>query len=152
MLESCLSTVANAVNFIEEAATTMSSSNTVAITILIAFPVFSLLNGQETSLRSLVRTFFSTHNCHPARTTMVEKLKCTAAAAADDDLGTDCVVCLGQVSKGEKYRILGNCKHGFHAHCIDAWLQRHSTCPLCRSLVPQKCTSMMQYCSINQED
>lgn len=46
-----------------------------------------------------------------------------------------CVICLYNVCKGEKYRLLEECSHGFHVDCIDAWLLQNSTCPLCRCLV-----------------
>ncbi|XP_044497587.1 putative RING-H2 finger protein ATL61 [Mangifera indica] len=48
----------------------------------------------------------------------------------------DCTVCLNKVLQGEPLRVLPTCYHGFHAHCIDAWLKLHSTCPLCRADVP----------------
>ncbi|XP_030514736.1 putative RING-H2 finger protein ATL69 [Rhodamnia argentea] len=46
-----------------------------------------------------------------------------------------CAVCLHDVAAGERYRRLWGCGHCFHAECIDAWLGRHATCPLCRSHV-----------------
>ncbi|PSS18155.1 RING-H2 finger protein [Actinidia chinensis var. chinensis] len=49
-------------------------------------------------------------------------------------LEIDCVVCLGPVSGSEKLRLLA-CNHGFHVHCIEAWLKDRSTCPICRSTV-----------------
>ncbi|KAM3196667.1 hypothetical protein ACQJBY_072395 [Aegilops geniculata] len=45
----------------------------------------------------------------------------------------DCAVCLGQVEAGEKPRRLPRCGHLFHADCVHAWLQAHSTCPMCRA-------------------
>lgn len=56
----------------------------------------------------------------------------------DEDMDVDmydCIVCLWEVSPIDEYRNLPNCEHGvkFHAHCIDAWLKDHSTCPICRS-------------------
>ncbi|KAJ0007058.1 hypothetical protein Pint_29463 [Pistacia integerrima] len=48
----------------------------------------------------------------------------------------DCTVCLNKVLKGEPLRVLPTCHHGFHVHCIDAWLKLSSTCPLCRADVP----------------
>ncbi|KAF7092717.1 hypothetical protein CFC21_095175 [Triticum aestivum] len=45
----------------------------------------------------------------------------------------DCAVCLGQVEAGEKLRRLPKCAHLFHADCVHAWLQAHSTCPMCRA-------------------
>ncbi|EYU21264.1 hypothetical protein MIMGU_mgv1a020651mg, partial [Erythranthe guttata] len=59
----------------------------------------------------------------------------------------ECVVCLCRVIRGEKYKILPNCNHGFHSHCIDSWLKRHSTCPLCRSSV-----TSISYCNITNRD
>lgn len=47
--------------------------------------------------------------------------------------GLECVVCLCEVSEGEKARFLPKCNHGFHVECIDTWFQSHSTCPLCRN-------------------
>lgn len=46
-----------------------------------------------------------------------------------------CVVCLHDAMHGEKLRRLPRCNHCFHLVCIDAWLQSHSTCPLCRNRV-----------------
>ncbi|KAK2651661.1 hypothetical protein Ddye_011517 [Dipteronia dyeriana] len=57
----------------------------------------------------------------------------------DDDDDVDCAVCLSKlVCAGEMFRVLKACKHGFHGHCIDAWLKLHSTCPLCRTNVSSK--------------
>ncbi|KAL6540770.1 hypothetical protein OROMI_024653 [Orobanche minor] len=49
--------------------------------------------------------------------------------------GLECAVCLCEVSKGEKTRLLPKCNHGFHLDCIDMWFQSHPTCPLCRNPV-----------------
>lgn len=43
-----------------------------------------------------------------------------------------CAVCLGEYKEEERLRMLPQCGHNFHANCIDAWLQRHATCPVCR--------------------
>ncbi|KAM3301906.1 E3 ubiquitin-protein ligase ATL41 [Capsicum chacoense] len=45
----------------------------------------------------------------------------------------ECTVCLSVFEDGEKARTLPNCKHIFHAECIDMWFQTHSTCPICRT-------------------
>lgn len=52
------------------------------------------------------------------------------------DINADCAVCLRKISSAEPLQVLPTCHHGFHAHCIDAWLVLHSTCPLCRANVP----------------
>ncbi|KAE8719965.1 Muscle M-line assembly protein unc-89, putative isoform 1 [Hibiscus syriacus] len=49
-----------------------------------------------------------------------------------------CVVCISEVSKGEKLGWL-RCGHGFHDGCIDAWLKVGTTCPICRvNVVPKR--------------
>ncbi|CAO2045262.1 unnamed protein product [Urochloa humidicola] len=53
--------------------------------------------------------------------------------------GATCSVCLEEVRGGEMVRSLPECRHVFHVVCIDAWLQWHVTCPLCRSdLTPRR--------------
>ncbi|XP_030518796.1 RING-H2 finger protein ATL40-like [Rhodamnia argentea] len=50
-----------------------------------------------------------------------------------DDALVECVVCLSMLEDGETARELPNCKHIFHAECIDKWLRSQSTCPVCRT-------------------
>ncbi|KAL1566214.1 RING-type E3 ubiquitin transferase [Salvia divinorum] len=47
----------------------------------------------------------------------------------------DCAVCLSEFSSLDKLKVLPNCSHAFHIHCIETWLLSNSTCPLCRSLI-----------------
>uniref|UniRef100_A0A7N0TVU8 RING-type E3 ubiquitin transferase n=1 Tax=Kalanchoe fedtschenkoi TaxID=63787 RepID=A0A7N0TVU8_KALFE len=46
--------------------------------------------------------------------------------------GLECAVCLSKFEDVEMLRLLPVCKHAFHIACIDQWLEKHSTCPLCR--------------------
>ncbi|CAN6243750.1 unnamed protein product [Urochloa humidicola] len=55
------------------------------------------------------------------------------AASAAVGATPTCSVCLEEVRGGEMVRSLPECRHVFHVGCIDAWLQWHVTCPLCRS-------------------
>uniref|UniRef100_A0A7N1A4X6 RING-type domain-containing protein n=1 Tax=Kalanchoe fedtschenkoi TaxID=63787 RepID=A0A7N1A4X6_KALFE len=43
-----------------------------------------------------------------------------------------CTVCLADYHEEDTLRILPFCGHSFHVTCIDIWLYRHSTCPICR--------------------
>lgn len=50
-----------------------------------------------------------------------------------DGADVECSVCLSAIEEDEPARLLPNCKHTFHAQCIDMWLHSHSTCPICRT-------------------
>ncbi|KAJ3674783.1 hypothetical protein LUZ60_005399 [Juncus effusus] len=43
-----------------------------------------------------------------------------------------CSVCMEMFISGEKCRLLPSCKHAFHAHCVDSWLVKCLSCPICR--------------------
>ncbi|XP_011098038.1 E3 ubiquitin-protein ligase ATL41-like [Sesamum indicum] len=45
----------------------------------------------------------------------------------------ECSVCISILEDGEMARTLPNCKHTFHADCIDKWFGSNSTCPICRT-------------------
>ncbi|KAL5102333.1 hypothetical protein RYX36_006660 [Vicia faba] len=47
----------------------------------------------------------------------------------------ECIICLSYIEKGEIGRKLPKCRHAFHVECIDMWLNSHSNCPVCRSLI-----------------
>ncbi|XP_075477358.1 NEP1-interacting protein-like 1 isoform X1 [Primulina tabacum] len=59
----------------------------------------------------------------------------------------NCAVCFQDVMDGERARLLPSCRHLFHIHCIDQWLARRPTCPLCRQLVGSQ--SAINIASIN---
>ncbi|KAG9143350.1 hypothetical protein Leryth_022598 [Lithospermum erythrorhizon] len=66
----------------------------------------------------------------------VEKLP-TVIIATDnnlDDSGerVSCSVCLQDFQIGETVRSLPDCHHMYHLPCIDKWLVRHGSCPMCR--------------------
>ena len=45
-----------------------------------------------------------------------------------------CAICYAEFEEGERMRLF-TCNHGYHADCIDEWLVRRRTCPLCVSIV-----------------
>ncbi|KAK3027932.1 hypothetical protein RJ639_039399 [Escallonia herrerae] len=45
---------------------------------------------------------------------------------------TSCAICLRDFKDGDDARKLPSCTHSFHLDCIDEWLTRHASCPMCR--------------------
>lgn len=61
--------------------------------------------------------------------------------------GLECAVCLSKFEDIEVLRLLPKCKHAFHINCIDYWLEKHSSCPLCRQRVSSEDLKLVTYSS-----
>lgn len=57
----------------------------------------------------------------------------------------ECAVCLNPVEETQLIRKLCNCRHVFHKHCLDSWIdETNVTCPLCRAhLLPAATTDVI---------
>ncbi|CAN7016097.1 hypothetical protein IGI04_013861 [Brassica rapa subsp. trilocularis] len=63
----------------------------------------------------------------------IPKIKITGGNNLDASGNKDsCSVCLQDFQLGETVRSLPHCHHMFHLPCIDNWLLRHGSCPMCR--------------------
>ncbi|GMI69654.1 Arabidopsis Toxicos en Levadura 68 [Hibiscus trionum] len=49
---------------------------------------------------------------------------------------TQCSICLGEYQEKHVLRIMPKRGHNFHLSCIDLWLRKQSTCPVCRLPLP----------------
>lgn len=58
----------------------------------------------------------------------------------------ECVICLAEFEAGDRVRVLPNCFHGFHVHCIDKWLSSHTSCPKCRNCLTDTCRKVDYGC------
>ena len=66
----------------------------------------------------------------------------TAGLYDDDD--RRCSICLGDVEAGERLRQL-RCSHRFHQPCVDEWLLKKPTCPLCVQKVEAQHSKRRQF-------
>jgi hypothetical protein len=47
-------------------------------------------------------------------------------------LSEQCFICMEDYKESQLKRILPNCKHYYHKKCIDKWLKKKASCPICR--------------------
>ncbi|XP_073120989.1 E3 ubiquitin-protein ligase ATL23-like [Henckelia pumila] len=50
-------------------------------------------------------------------------------------LGSDCAICLDEIENQQPAKMIPGCNHGFHLHCIHAWLSKQPFCPVCRAKI-----------------
>ncbi|PUZ45889.1 hypothetical protein GQ55_8G260300 [Panicum hallii var. hallii] len=61
-------------------------------------------------------------------------LECTCTyRAAEGWEESTCSVCLADLADGEAVRVLQPCMHYFHPACVEQWLRKSATCPICRA-------------------
>jgi len=61
-----------------------------------------------------------------------------------------CSICLGEYKEKDVLRIIPTCRHNFHLACLDLWLQKQTTCPICRVSLKELQGAMTSACSIQQ--
>jgi hypothetical protein len=62
-----------------------------------------------------------------------EKLDKPIKIKKDDKILLEqCFICIENYKSLEYKRILPNCNHCFHKKCIDKWIKKKASCPICR--------------------
>ncbi|KAL6882664.1 hypothetical protein ACP4OV_011354 [Aristida adscensionis] len=61
-----------------------------------------------------------------------------------------CSICLGEYKEKEILRVIPTCRHIFHLSCLDVWLQKQTTCPICRISLKELQTMVSSARSIQQ--
>ncbi|KAJ4966505.1 hypothetical protein NE237_018354 [Protea cynaroides] len=65
----------------------------------------------------------------------------------------ECAVCLNEFEDNDMIRLLPKCDHVFHPECIDAWLSKRTSCPVCRAnLVPDSGETMAIMAAVQDLD
>ncbi|KAL2551227.1 NEP1-interacting protein 1 [Forsythia ovata] len=98
--------------------------------------VQSQMGAVETSTFEEIPNIFDTGGAKGLAGDTVEKIP-KIAISKDENVDASgervsCSVCLQDFQVGEIVRRLPQCHHMFHLPCIDTWLLRHGSCPLCR--------------------
>ncbi|GFP89558.1 putative RING-H2 finger protein atl71, partial [Phtheirospermum japonicum] len=56
-----------------------------------------------------------------------------AKVSHKDSTAACCSICLADYKSCNMHSVLPECGHLFHLKCVDPWLRRHPTCPVCRT-------------------
>ncbi|GLJ49288.1 hypothetical protein SUGI_1041690 [Cryptomeria japonica] len=62
-----------------------------------------------------------------------------------------CSICLTDYVDEDVVRIMPDCAHIFHVACVDEWLRRHPTCPVCRVASPMT-TPLSEFIPLARND
>ncbi|KAG9154928.1 hypothetical protein Leryth_012129 [Lithospermum erythrorhizon] len=107
----------------KEEITIFLNSKMVAFSVLATLPIMFILNF-------FANLVFPASIQGGAEEVIVEQIK---EVVDEDGNEMQCAVCLHEVCKGEKVKILTKCRHGYHVTCIDSWFLTNPSCPICRS-------------------
>lgn len=69
----------------------------------------------------------------------IKALPCRSFDSQTDEQ-TTCAICLTDLENGNSMRELV-CNHDFHAECLDTWLSKRASCPLCVRVVSASSTA-----------
>ncbi|KAG2600510.1 RING-H2 finger protein ATL67-like [Panicum virgatum] len=114
-----------------EAATTASSSGHLSITVpRVLFVAEGSESPDDAAYSSAAAASCSAVGLDQAAIASYPKVPFSGRAAEPDAM---CSICLSEYRDGEMLRVMPECRHRFHVACLDAWLRRSGSCPVCRS-------------------
>ena len=58
-----------------------------------------------------------------------------------DTTEDSCCICRENFQDTDIVRKINSCGHVFHLNCLDTWLERHTTCPMCRQDIRESNTA-----------
>jgi hypothetical protein len=88
---------------------------------------FEYVNSIGTNQNEEEEPYFE--NCEEINT----KLNKSEKIKKDDVICSEsCLICMDNYKCNQFKRTLPNCKHYFHKKCIDKWLKKKASCPICR--------------------
>ncbi|KAK9265622.1 hypothetical protein L1049_010488 [Liquidambar formosana] len=93
------------------------------------------LTTQVTAADEVTSIDLSKTGLHPSIIALLPIFTYKSTHRLDHGEPTECSVCLSTIVEEATVRVLPNCKHMFHAECVDMWLSSHVTCPICRTTV-----------------
>ncbi len=67
---------------------------------------------------------------HHSQGHLIQTLPTSVVPSTGVILEQECQVCYETFVVGERFKMLP-CLHKYHVNCIDAWLVRKPTCPVC---------------------
>lgn len=102
-------------------------------------------NADGTSFEELLRAFGVPEDDAYARqrrgaspeliegSSTLRKLEGKESVAELEGNQSTCNICLEEFKEGDEVRKLNHCSHAFHKECIDRWLSRVASCPICKN-------------------
>ena len=111
---------------------------------LLGIPVYRRVHQRATeaartalALEYFFHTVMLAHQETARRRGLLEEKNDTTRSAPlamdvmDETHDDDCTICMSPIDRGDVVYDL-SCKHVYHCRCLDEWMRRRRTCPMCR--------------------
>ena len=100
--------------------------------------------------RMLLEIFYNREDCSTIINPVIPKSKCKKQikkelnkllgvsikynTIKESNCSNTCLICMDDFTEEDLVRKLPKCKHIYHKECIDKWIVKKSTCPICRAI------------------